>query len=83
MRAFYLASLAHLAQRNLLQIARFKSNRDYERELRRRGHSFPSLLTVFGDNVSVFERIWYGMYDVNRELVNEFAANVERMRSAG
>jgi hypothetical protein len=33
--------------------------------------------------VSVFERIWYGMYDVNRELVNEFAANVERMRSAG
>jgi hypothetical protein len=83
MRAFYLASLAQLAQRNLLQIARFKSNRDYERELRRRGHSFPTLLTVFGDNVSVFERIWYGMYDVNRELVNEFAANVERMRSAG
>ena len=38
---------------------------------------------VFGDNVSVFERIWYGMYDVNRELVDEFAANVERMRGVG
>lgn len=83
MRAFYLASLAHLAQRNLLQIERFKSNRDYERELRRRGHSFPTLLTVFGDNVSVFERIWYGMHDVNRELVSQFAANVERMRGVG
>ena len=37
MRAFYLASLSHLAARNLISIARFKSNRDYERELRRRG----------------------------------------------
>jgi hypothetical protein len=83
MRAFYLASLAHLAQRNLLQIERFKSNRDYERELRRRGHSFPTLLSVFGDNVSVFERIWYGMHDVNRQLVDQFAANVDRMRSVG
>jgi hypothetical protein len=81
MRAFYLASLAHLAQRNLISLARFKSNRDYSLELRRRGHSFPEMLTVFGDNMSVFERIWYGMHDVNRDLVNQFAANVERIRA--
>jgi hypothetical protein len=81
MRAFYLASLAHLAQRNLISLARFKSNRDYSLELRRRGHSFPEMLTMFGDNISVFERIWYGMHDVNRELVDRFAANVERIRA--
>ncbi len=83
MRAFYLASLSHLAARNLISIARFKSNRDYERELRRRGHSFPDLLSVFGDNIFCFERIWYGMHEVNLDLVNQFASNVEKIKSAG
>jgi hypothetical protein len=83
MRAFYLASLSHLATRNLISLARFKSNRDYERELCRRGHSFPELLNIFSDNISIFERIWYGMYEVNPGLVNQFASNVERIKSAG
>jgi len=83
LRAFYLASLSHLAARNLIGIARFKSNHDYERELRRRGHSFPDLLSLFGDNLVSFERIWYGLHEVNRELVDRFAANVERMKAAG
>lgn len=83
LRAFYFASLAHLASRNLISIARFKSNRDYVRELHRRGHSFPDLLSVFGDNLGSFERIWYGLHEVNRELVDRFAANVERMKAAG
>ena len=81
MRAFYLASLAHLSERNLISLARFKSNRDYERELGRRGHAFPGLLDVFGENVAVFERIWYGMHEVSGDLVTRFAANVERIRS--
>jgi hypothetical protein len=81
MRAFYLASLSHLATRNLISIARFKSNRDYERELRRRAHSFPDLLAVFDDNLAVFERIWYGMHEVNGELVRQFAANLERIKA--
>ena len=83
MRAFYLASLAHLAGRNLISLAKFKSNRDYERELRRRGHSFPDLLSVFGETVSVFDRIWYGLHEVNGELVQQFAANVERIKRGG
>src|SRR5439155_14205647 len=40
MRALYLPTLAHLAQRNLIALAKFKSNREYESELRRRGHAF-------------------------------------------
>jgi len=83
LRAFYLASLSRLAARNLISIARFKSNREYERELRRRGHSFPELLAVFGDNLGLFERSWYGRHEVNPELVDRFAANLERMKAAG
>jgi Domain of unknown function (DUF4129) len=78
-RAFYLSTLAHLADHNLISIAKFKSNRDYENELRRRAHSLPELVPVFEANVSTFERIWYGMHEVNLELIHQFAANVERI----
>ena len=81
MRAFYLASLAHLAGRNLISIARFKSNRDYERELRRRAHAFPDLLARFGDNVFDFERVWYGNFQADRERVDQFAAKVEQIKT--
>ena len=81
-RAFYFASLARLAERNLISLAKFKSNRDYEQELRRRGHSFPEVLTLFSENVGVFDRIWYGLHQINAELVNQFAANVERIKAA-
>jgi len=79
-RAFYLATLAHLAERNLLTLAKFKSNRDYERELTRRGHALAELPGLFGQNVSVFERVWYGLHDVNQDTVADFARNVERMK---
>jgi hypothetical protein len=81
LRAFYFASLAHLAARNLISLAKFKSNREYERELGRRGHAFPQLLSVFGENVSVFDRTWYGLHDINAELVLRFAENVDRIKT--
>jgi len=83
MRAFYLASLAHLAARNLITIARFKSNRDYERELRRRAHSLPDLLAVFAGQISVFERIWYGTHEATGELAHRFAAGLEKLKAGG
>jgi hypothetical protein len=83
LRAFYLASLVQLAGRNLLSIARFKSNLDYERELRRRAHSFPDLLSLFGENVAAFDRAWYGLHEVTADGVRQFAANIERIRSFG
>jgi len=81
LRAFYFASLAHLATRNLIAIARFKSNRDYERELSRRGHALPDVLALFGENVSVFDRSWYGLHDVSPELVHDFITKVERIKA--
>jgi hypothetical protein len=81
MRAFYLSSLAHLAARNLVTIARFKSNRDYERELRRRSHALPELSQTFAENVSVFDRVWYGLHEINTDLLQQFRSNVERIRA--
>ncbi|HET9131653.1 MAG TPA: DUF4129 domain-containing protein, partial [Terriglobia bacterium] len=80
-RAYYLASLANLAQRHLIGIASFKSNREYENELRRRAHSLPQLLPAFGRNVAIFERVWYGTHGVNDELLQEFSANMQLIRS--
>ena len=80
LRAFYLASLVRLAASNLITIARFKSNRDYEHELQRRAHALPEVLSTFAQNVSIFDRVWYGLHDVNHELVTLFAANVERLK---
>lgn len=79
MRAFYLSSLADLGRQNLIAIARFKSNRDYETELRRRAHAIPGLAPVFSESVSSFERVWYGMYEVDAEAVRHFAANLQAM----
>ena len=80
MRAFYLSSLAHLAGRNLVSIARFKSNRDYERELLRRSHALPELTQHFSANVHVFDRVWYGQHDIDPDLLQQFRLNVERIR---
>lgn len=82
LRAWYLATLAHLAHQNLILIARFKSNRDYERELARRGHALAAVLALFSQNLTVFERVWYGRHDVSPEMLQEFSGNVERMKIA-
>jgi Domain of unknown function (DUF4129) len=82
LRAFYLASLAHLAEQNLIAIARFKSNHDYERELDRRGHALPGVVELFSRNVTVFDRVWYGLHEVTGELLDQFSANVNTIREA-
>ena len=81
LRALYLASLAHLAERQFVSIARFKSNREYEQELRRRTRALPELQNAFGQNVTAFDRAWYGMHEVNREILQGFESNLERIRA--
>ena len=81
LRAFYLASLAHLAEHNFLTLARFKSNRDYERELRRRAHSFPAALNLFTETVLTFDRVWYGRHEIDQDLVARFLAQVEALKT--
>lgn len=82
LRALYLSSLAYLEHCQMLTIARYKSNLDYQRELERRAHTQPGLQAAFGENLTMFERVWYGFHEVNQELVALFDANLERIRSS-
>lgn len=75
LRAFYLAGLAHLSAQNKITIASFKSNREYENELKRRAHALPELVSAFSLNMMIFEQIWYGMYEITADLVSNFEAN--------
>jgi len=83
LRAFYLASLAYLAHREMITIAKFKSNREYERELRRRAPMVPDVLTAFSQNVTAFERSWYGLHEVTHTIMSRFRLNLERIRACG
>jgi hypothetical protein len=79
LRALFLATLAGLSRRKLISIAKFKSNLDYQRELDRRAHSRKELQQLFSENVSQFERAWYGMHEVNEDLLSRFGVNHNRM----
>lgn len=88
-RALFLASLAHLGERELLRIARFKSNRDYRRELEFRARHLQGIRDAFDENTGLFERVWYGLHRIGDETLERFLANCERIagkeagRSAG
>jgi hypothetical protein len=73
-RALYLASLADLADHELITIEKFKSDRDYEMELHRRAHQKEGLLPAFCKSREIFERVWYGMQTISRPDVDNFAA---------
>ncbi len=81
LRALYLATLAYLADHDLITIARHKSNREYRLELERRAHDQLDLLAVFSKNVAMFDRAWYGTYPVNSEEMRQFKTNHERIRA--
>ena len=81
LRASYLASLAHLGHRELIRLARHKSNHDYDRELQRRARANPELLGAFDRNLDAFERGWYGDHEVTDTTLGDFAHNLERIRA--
>lgn len=76
LRAMFLASLARLAGTGRLSLARYKSNRDYMRELQRRSHDTPAAINAFGDNIDAIERIWYGSHQPTNDVVDAFKGNL-------
>jgi hypothetical protein len=78
-RALYLATLATLAERDMITIEAYKSNREYERELRRRAHENKELLSIFSSSLNFFERVWYGMHRIARVDLDAFAADHQRI----
>lgn len=81
LRALFLAMLARLARHNLIYVAKFKSNRDYQRELQRRSHAEPEVLEAFRQNVALFERSWYGFHEVSEDVLMRFTEGQERIRA--
>lgn len=80
-RALFLASLAHLGERGLLKVARFKSNNDYHGELSLKARSMPEVIDAFSENVGLFEWVWYGLHEAGDDLVEHFTSNYERITS--
>jgi hypothetical protein len=81
LRAFYLSTLAFLAQHEWLSIAKHKTNREYERELGRRAASRGDMVQAFSQNVGLFERAWYGHHEVKRENVDSFMENHQKIKT--
>jgi hypothetical protein len=81
LRALYLATLACLARQEFITIAKYKSDREYERELRRRSHAQPHLAEVFADSRALFESGWYGLHEVTPEIMERFSENQEKIRT--
>lgn len=79
MRAMFLAALSWLARHNFIAVARFKTNRDYLREVARRAHSAPAVLGAFEQCIARFEGVWYGARQATPELAEEFRTWTNRM----
>jgi hypothetical protein len=79
LRALYLSVLALLADNQRLRIAPYKSNREYAEELARRSHAEPELLEKFDWCIGAFERSWYGMYTVEKQMLDQFVNHQERL----
>jgi hypothetical protein len=80
LRALYLGTLALLSHRGFVTIHACKSNRDYERELRRRSRD-SGLNQIFCLNIRSFEQSWYGFHEVTGAQIQDFRDNLGRMRS--
>jgi hypothetical protein len=79
LRALFLATLAHLGDKRLLHISRSKSNGDYVRELGFRARGRDDLNACFMQQVRTFDRVWYGWHEVDRDLMNAFEEQHERV----
>lgn len=79
LRAVYLGMLSMLAQADMISIAGYKSNREYEKELNRRAHDKKDLLNIFSHSVCIFDSVWYGKQQVTQKEISLFNANHERI----
>lgn len=79
-RALFLGALAGMAGKNLIALALFKSNRDYEREFKRRGAAIPGAVAAFGSLVMIYNEIWYGLHEPSPEHLHKCQESVRALR---
>lgn len=80
LRAYFLATLATLARLGHITIARFKSNRDYRRELDRATRSRASSLEPFSEDIRLFEQTWYGTHPADNDALDTVERHLEHLR---
>ncbi len=78
LRALYLGSLASLGARGLVNLARAKTNLDYERELGRRAAGQTEVVAGFRARRLSFECVWYGRAVAEEDQVRAWLAELER-----
>lgn len=81
LRALYLATLARLAAEGLVSLAKFKTNLDYEREVRRRALSRTEIAGRFAARRREFEDAWYGRAQPGETQVRAWLTELERSLS--
>ncbi len=77
LRALYLATLAKHAAEGLITLAKFKTNLDYERELRRRAVLQPEVTMRFLAHRLNFESVWYGRETASEAVVRAWLEELE------
>lgn len=77
LRALFLATLARHAYEGRLTLAKFKTNLDYEFELRRRAVQRTDLAEEFRDRRRQFEEVWYGAVPASDGLARTWLAKME------
>jgi hypothetical protein len=81
LRAFFLATLAHLGEKRLIAITKSKSNGDYVRELGWRARDRTALSANFTEQVRTFDSVWYGWHEVDAGTVSRFEQTHEQILS--
>lgn len=77
LRALFLATLARHAHRGWLSLAKFKTNLDYEIELRRRAYGQAAVVGDFRDRRRQFEEVWYGEAPASDALARQWLQQME------
>ena len=80
LRALYLANLAWLGRGEWLAIHPGKTNREYEREVRRKARAFPEACSLFAAGIVSFEGAWYGTHDVTPDDLEQMRERLQRMK---
>ncbi|HPG30810.1 MAG TPA: hypothetical protein PKY81_05935 [bacterium] len=79
MRAFFLAVLSSLNSKGLIVLRTYKTNFDYNRELKEKGNSFQNLFLAFSEASAYFDRIWYGDFEIADDKFNDYATNINNI----
>jgi hypothetical protein len=79
LRAYYLAALSQLGERQWLTLKKSRTGGEYLGELKRRAPSRHDLQGLFAEMGQAFERAWYGESPLQRSDAEAFAAALERM----